>query len=179
MRRFLSGRVVCGVAVLLAAGAVLLMRQRPAFSEEKATVDEAAIARARDTVHMLDDIHKNYVVQITATYVKAQETTPAAKVTKKVFAAAEEKGWHAGRLLDATGEPLNKANAPKSDFEKRAIDKIKGGKAYYDEVGEKNGKPVLRAATIVPVVMDQCIVCHPGHKKGELLGALVYEVPIK
>jgi hypothetical protein len=38
---------------------------------------------------------------------------------------------------------------------------------------------VLRAATIVPVVMDQCIVCHPGHKKGELLGALVYELPIK
>ena len=37
----------------------------------------------------------------------------------------------------------------------------------------------LRAATRVPVVMKQCITCHPGSKEGDLLGALVYEVPIK
>jgi hypothetical protein len=167
------------VTVVAMLAAFLLARQGPAFSEEKAKADEAAIARARDAVKMLDGIHKNYVVQITATYVKAQETTPAAKVTKKVFAAAEENGWHSGRLLDATGEPLNKANAPKSSFEIRAVEQIKSGKPYYEEIGTKNDRPVLRAATVVPVVMDQCIVCHPGHKKGDVLGALVYEVPIR
>jgi hypothetical protein len=56
---------------------------------------------------------------------------------------------------------------------------LKGGKAYFDELGTKDGKPVLRAATAVPVVMKQCITCHPGYKEGNLLGALVYELPIK
>ena len=59
------------------------------------------------------------------------------------------------------------------------MEQLKQGKAYYDEVGSKDGKPVLRAATVVPVVMKQCSGCHLGKKEGELLGALVYELPIK
>ena len=128
---------------------------------------------------MLDDLHKGYVVNITATYVKAQERTPAAHVAKKVFAHMEKNGWGAVRLIDATGSPVNKGNVAKSDFEKRAIQKLRKGESYVSEVGQKNDRPVLRAATRVPVVMKQCISCHPGFKEGDLLGALVYEVPIK
>ena len=83
------------------------------------------------------------------------------------------------RLIDATGSPVNKVNVAKSDFEKRAIQKLRKGESYVSEVGQKNDRPVLRAATRVPVVMKQCISCHPGYKEGDLLGALVYEVPIK
>jgi hypothetical protein len=140
---------------------------------------ESDVARTRETIKMLDDLHKGYVVTITATYVKAQETTPAARVTKKVFKHMEAKDWHAGRLIDATGEPFNQENCAKSDFEKRAIEQLKNGKTYYEEVGVNGKGPVLRAATQVPVVMKQCITCHAGHKEGDLLGALVYEVPIK
>jgi hypothetical protein len=57
--------------------------------------------------------------------------------------------------------------------------KLADGETYFAEVGRKNNRHVLRAATPVPVVMQQCIRCHPGYKEGELLGALVYEVPIK
>lgn len=177
MRRTFSHRLV--VAGLLLAFAAVAVMARRAHSEDAPTPDKAAVERTRETVKMIDDMHKGYVVHITDTYVKAQEGTPAAKVAKKVFGHMESKGWFSGRLIDATGEPANKANLPKTAFEKEAVKQMKAGKAYYDEVGTKDGKPVLRAATIVPVVMDQCIVCHPGHKKGELLGALIYEVPIK
>jgi len=37
---------------------------------------------------------------------------------------------------------------------------------------------VLRVATVVPAVMKQCTICHGG-KEGRLLGAIVYELPIK
>jgi len=38
---------------------------------------------------------------------------------------------------------------------------------------------LLKASSIiVPVVMKQCITCHQGKKEGELLGAIVYEVPV-
>ena len=58
------------------------------------------------------------------------------------------------------------------------MEAIKGGKQYFEEVGEKDGKPVLRAATLLPAVMKQCVVCHGG-KEGRVLGTIVYEVPIK
>ncbi len=128
---------------------------------------------------MLDDLHKGYVVNITATYVKAQERTPAAHVAKKVFEHMEKNGWAPVRLIDATGSPIKKENVAKSAFEKRAIEKLNSGESYYSEVATKDNRSVLRAATRVPVVMKQCITCHPGSKEGDLLGALVYEVPIK
>src|SRR5262249_40712267 len=175
----LRRRGIVVVAVAGLAGAVLLSRGVPAFGADGAAPDKEAVARARTTVQMLDDLYKGYVVHITDTYVRAREIKPAASVTKKVFKHMETKGWHTGRLVDATGEPVNRANLPRTDFEKRAVQKMKQGKDYFDEVGEKDGKPVLRAATRVPVVMKACIACHPGKKEGDLLGTLVYEVPIR
>ena len=99
-------------------------------------------------------------------------------MAKEVFKQVEKKGWHKARLIDATGKPKNKENVAKTDFEKAAVEKLQGGAAYHEEVAESGGKPVLRAATVVPVVMKQCTVCH-GKKEGALLGAIVYEVPIK
>ena len=128
---------------------------------------------------MLDDLYKRFVVQITQTHVRAQEKTPAATVAKRVFKHMAKGGWHTGRLLDASGKPFNDANLPRTDFEKRAVRLIKGGKAYYDEVGVRDGKQLLRAATVVPAVMPQCLNCHTESKQGDALGALVYEIPIK
>jgi hypothetical protein len=175
MRRFwpLLG-VLTGLVVL--AGAWEGVPARPAG---EGGPDPRAVARTRETVKMLDDLYKGYVVHVTATYVKARERTPAAMVTKKVFGHMAAKGWHRARLIDLTGEPVNKANVAKTGFEKRAAAKLKGGAPYLDEVATEKGKPVLRAATRVPVVMKACISCHPGLKEGELMGAIVYEVPIQ
>ena len=172
------GLLVAAVAGLVASSALFLRGAR-ARDENPSKPDGAAVERARETVRMLDDVYKGFVVNITETYVKAREKTPAARVTKRVFKYMASKNWHSGRLVDATGEPINRANLPENDFEKRAIAKMKAGSAYYDEVTVSKGKPVLRAATRVPVVMKACITCHPGKKEGDLLGALVYEVPIK
>lgn len=174
-RRGLLGVVTAG---LVAVGAVFALHGT-ARTADKEAPDKAAVERTRTTVKMLDDLYKTFIVTITETYVKAREKTPAARVAKRVFKAMASKDWHTGRLVDATGMPVNPDNEPKTDFEKRAIARIKSGSAYYDEVGTKGGKPVLRAATRVPVVMKACIDCHPGKKEGDLLGAIVYEVPIK
>src|SRR3954454_21462989 len=118
---------------LLAASAVGLafLGREPLLEAADPKVDPAAVERTREVVKMLDDVYKGFVVHITATYVKAREQTPAAKVAKKVFQHVADKGWHTGRWLDVPGEPLNPANAPKSEFEKRAVAVLKGGKPYY------------------------------------------------
>lgn len=175
----LPRRLAALVFVVALTAAVLHLYQAPAWTEAPGKPDPAAVARTRETVRLLDDLHKGYVVHITGTYVKAQDLTPAARVAKKVFKHMEDKGWGSGRLLDASGKPFNEANLAKSAFEKAAVAKIKAGSPYYDEVGAKNGKPVLRAATVVPAVMSQCIKCHTDAKEGDVLGALVYELPIR
>jgi hypothetical protein len=163
-----------GIALLAAAlqphGAVAAAQKEP---------DPAAVERTRATVKLLDDLHKGYVVTITDTYVKAQERTPAATVIKKVFSHMEKNKHGTGRLIDASGQPVREGNVAKTDFEKKAVKEIKGGKAYLDEVATVDGKPVLRAATVVPAVMPACINCHPHVKEGEVLGALIYEIPIR
>jgi hypothetical protein len=149
-------------------------------AQEKAGPDKAAVQRARETVKLIDALHKFYVVEITSTYVgDTKKQPPAARVAKRVFKAMHDGGLPGGRLVDATGEPINEDNRPNTPFEKKAVAAIKAGKGYYDEVGTAGGKDVLRAATVVPVVMKQCISCHPGFREGDVLGALVYEVPIK
>ncbi len=147
-------------------------------AQEKKGPDAAALERTRESIKMLDDLYKNAVVSITSKYVEQQSDTPAAAVAKDVFAAMHKKGWHTARLVDATGKPKNKENLPKTDFEKKAAAAIGGGQGYIEEIGTSDGKPVLRAATVVPAVLKQCAICHGG-KEGRVLGAIVYEVPIK
>jgi hypothetical protein len=145
---------------------------------DKSKVDPAALERTRASIKMLDDLYKNAVVIITKAYVEQQADTPAAAVAKELFEAMHKKGWHSARLVDATGKPKRQANAPKTDFEKRGVEQMNAGKAYFEEIGDKDGKPVLRVATVVPALMPQCITCHGG-KQGRVLGAIVYELPIK
>lgn len=175
MKRFL--RIALGVMILGGGVALVASQSRGADTPK---VDAAALERTRERVKMVDDLYKGFVVHITGTYVDSQDRAPAAKVAKKVFKHMEDKGWGKTRLVDATGEPADRTNLPRTDFEKAAVEAMKKGKNYFEEVGTgTDGKPVLRAATIVPVVMKQCSGCHLGKKEGELLGALVYELPIK
>jgi hypothetical protein len=162
----------------LAAGIFLTPGSDAIPAGDNKAPDNAALERTREQVRMLDTLYKTAVVSITNSYVEGQSSVPAAMVAKDVFAAMQKGGYHHARLIDATGKPKNKANVAKTDFEKKAVAEMKAGKTYYEEVAAVEGKPVLRAATIVPVVLKQCATCH-GKKEGALLGAIVYELPIK
>lgn len=178
------GRYLRGFALTALGGAFVCVAPHfthHANAAEKVKTNgpsKAAIERTRKEVKMLDDLYKTAVVLMTKTYVDKQLDSPAAIVAIQMFDAMKKNGWHEARLVDATGKPKSKVNLPETAFEKAAIEQIKDGKPYYDEVGEKDGKPVLRAATVVPAVLNTCAACH-GMKKGDLLGAIVYEVPIK
>ncbi len=172
--KVLTMTILCSVITILAVRSGSHMNAQGTKKE----VDQAAVERAREQVKMLDDLYKTAVVGITETYVEKQADTPAAAVAKKVFAAMHKKKYHFARLIDATGKPKNLDNVAESDFEKKVVAALQGGKTYYEEIGERDGKPVFRAGTIVPAVLKQCAVCHGG-KEGRLLGAIVYEMPIR
>jgi hypothetical protein len=155
------------VAGLLACGASRAVR---AADREP----DLALERTRAQAKMLDDLLKVAIVDITNRY----DGPPAAKVAKSIFAAASEKDYFHARLVDVTGSPLNEANVPRDEFEKRAAEAIGEGKPYLDEVVGQGDARRLRVATVVPAVTNECAKCH-GVEKGDVLGFLSYDLPVK
>ncbi|GAC1337384.1 MAG: hypothetical protein NVSMB14_04660 [Isosphaeraceae bacterium] len=183
MRRLHGGAFLCVLgltttaAVMIATfglGAGASNPRLHAYEPKAVAKADTALDRTREEVKMLDELYKNAVVSITKRY----DGPPAIKVAQDVFAAMEKSGRHKAKLVDATGAPQNEANLPKTDFEKRAVEEIKKGKPYYEEVSGLGEKRTLFAATIVPAVHKKCAVCH-GVKEGDLLGFIRYEVPVK
>jgi len=167
--------------VLAALAGGLVWSNWPVQGEDPAKVDPA-LERARTQVRMLDDLYKNAVVAITDKYVKKETDLPAASIAMQLFEAMKKNGWHESRLIDATGQPYEDKNVAKDDFEKSAVAALKSGKSYYEQVVTVNGERRLRAATSVPVVMKQCLMCHENYadvKEGAPAGVLTYNVPVK
>ncbi len=137
------------------------------------------LEHARETVRILDDVYKTYIVLITSEYVDNPSVLAAATLSKRVFEEMNKKGWHKTRLLDATGTPFNPENNPKDDFEREAIKAMHSGRNYFEKVEKIEGKNYLRAATSVHAVMKGCIACHPNRKFADLLGAISYGIPLE
>ena len=124
--------------------------------------EDSAVERTRGQVKMLDDLYKNAVVSITKRYIGVQDKQPAIMVAQDVFGAMRKQGWHSAKLVDATGEPLNDANAPQTDFEKEAAREINSGKPYFDRVVGEGKDRHLLAATVVPGRdAEMCRLPHP------------------
>lgn len=171
MNKINNGRGAHRALVAVSLGLVAVM----VAGGGKPAEEDAALVRTRDQVKMLDDLYKNAVVSVTQIY---KDGPPAIKVAKQVFEAMEKGGHHSARLVDATGDPLNETNAPATEFEKRAAEAMKGGKAYYEEVSGTGADRRLQVATVVPAVLPRCASCH-GVQEGALLGFIRYDIPVK
>ena len=168
-RTWLVVTVTCGLPLFFVLTALFAGPQ----------AEDEAVARARREIRLLDDLYKTAVVLITEHYVNKPTDLAAGEAAVALFGAMKEKGWHEAELVDATGDPINPENLPRNDFERTAIQKILGGASYYDEVTEEDGKRFLLAATVVPVVLEKCTMCHKGYKKGDTLGAISYKLAIQ
>ncbi len=178
MRRMVF-RVSMSVVVVVAVAATAGLSLRHSAAEATEDAADVALERTRKQVLMLDDLYKTAIVFINDTYVEDGNTTAAGEVARELFDAMRSKGWHDARLIDGTGKPLNENNKPQGVFEGTAIKNILKGDKYYDDVIEVDGKRFLRAATVVPVVNEKCLMCHPGHKVGDVLGAVSYKLAIE
>ncbi len=176
-----------GSMLFLAGLAVLAFAVEPPAETKKASDSakpaEAAVERSRKTVRMLDDIFKQTVVLITDKYVNDTDDFAAGSAAVLLFKNISKAGHQQVRLLDASGQPYEKANVAKDAFEKEGIKRMKAGETFYEEVVKKDGKYELRAMTPVPVVLDKCVMCHAHYaeakKKGEVVGAISYIIPIE
>jgi len=139
---------------------------------------EKAVTRARQTVKMLDEMYKTFIVLITDEYVKDETMFSALTVSKKVFEKMGTKGWYKARLLDATGDPHNPENTPRTKFERDAIEAFIDGNSFYEKTEKIGAEYYFQAATSLSIVTDGCTICHPANKQGDLLGGISYTFPL-
>jgi len=167
-------RLALGLATVLTIGGV------GSFAAENASGSpDAAVERTRQEVKMLDDLFKNMIVLVDGHYVKKPSDFPAATAAKALFAAMKKAGWYDVRLLGLTDVIGDQDDVPRDAFEQTAAKKLLAGDTSYEEVVETGGKRYLRVATGVPVVSENCVMCHANFKgnKGNI-GALSYTVPV-
>ena len=163
-----------GLATMVSIAAV------GSFAAEKASgKPDAAVERTRQEVKMLDDLFKNAIVLIDGHYVKTPSDLPAATAAKALWAALKKDGWYDVRILGLTDVIGDPDDVPRDAFEQAAAKKLLAGETPQEEVVEKDGKRYLRVATGVPVVSENCVMCHANFKgnKGNI-GALAYTVPV-
>ena len=180
--------LIASTLCLTIAGGIVLAQTDDAKQTNKQSEAKSAeptqqqVERVRREVRMLDDIYKGGIVAITQHYVTDEDAIPAGTAFKSLFVTAEKKGWHRVRLVDATGDPISDENSAEDDFEKRAIKQLLAGKAWVEEIENREGTQHLRVATPIPVVFEKCIMCHDNFAnlpKGRAIGALTYTVPIE
>ena len=163
-----------GLAIMLTIGGV------SSFAAEKASgKPDAAVERTRQEVKILDDLFKNMIVLVDGHYVKNPSDFPAATAAKALWAALKKDGWYDVRILGLTDVIGNPDDVPRDAFEQTAAKKLLAGETPQEEVVEKDGKRYLRVATGIPVVSENCVMCHANFKgnKGNV-GALSYTVPV-
>jgi hypothetical protein len=171
-------KTIAGLAFGLAA-IVTIPGQGPYGAEQTAVPADPELERTRLEVKMLDDLFKNAIVLIDHTYVKKPEDVAAATASKALFAILKKDGWCDVRLLGLTDVIGDQDDVPRDAFEQTAAKKLVAGDKWYEEVTDKDGKRYLRVATAIPVVSENCVMCHANFKgnKGNI-GALSYMVPM-
>lgn len=165
------------VATLVVAISFLVRGQDPTSTKAK---NDPAVQRAQKQAKMLDTLYKTAIVLITENYVTGKESLAAGDAFQALFKAMKDNGFHEVRLLDASGEPYDSDNLPKTDFEKKAVKAIKDGKTIYEEVVTEKDQRYLLTATPIPVVMQKCTLCHSNYEgvKGPI-GALGLKIPVE
>jgi len=166
--------LVLGLAATLTIGGVASFA-----AENAAGKPDAAVERTRQEIKMLDDLFKNAIVLIDGHYVKTPSDLPAATAAKALWAALKKDGWYDVRILGLTDVIGDPDDVPRDAFEQAAAKKLLAGETPQEEVVEKDGKRYLRVATGIPVVSENCVMCHANFKgnKGNI-GALSYTVPV-
>ncbi len=157
--------VPAGAAVVLVMGAVtgyLVTRQQKDAVETARTQARLAEAQIRAARQYLAD----------ALEVAAPEAA-AAELARSMFQAGE----HAVRFIAL--ELLNPDNGAQAAVERAALESFRRGEATELETVEGTGSTATFWRIVADVAPDErCSGCHPGVRRGDVVGAIAVSVPM-
>ena len=173
-----TGVLVCGV--------ILIYRQEEGRFQ-KLLEHEGKIIQAQIEVTRAY-IAKNYVgklkksslgphVLVARDHEQHQEAIPfPATATQEIGRELGRLGIYQARLV--SDDPMNVANAPKDNFEVRAIEAIKNGAKSVSEIRTIDGVPMFQRASADFASVEACVNCHVGKQLGDVIGMLSISIPV-
>ena len=99
-----------------------------------------------------------------------------ATATQEIGKTLADQGIFQARLI--SDRPMNSANAPKDEFERKATQAIMSGADQYSQVDTMNGVLTYRRASADKASVQACVNCHVGTKVGDVVGLLSVSIPM-
>ncbi|MDR4486305.1 MAG: methyl-accepting chemotaxis protein [Nitrospirales bacterium] len=99
-----------------------------------------------------------------------------ATATQEIGKELGKQGVFQARLV--SDQPMNPANAPRDEFEKKAMELIKNGAESFSDVQILNGVPTFRRASADLASVEACVNCHAGKQLGDVIGLLAVTIPM-
>ncbi|RMH36154.1 MAG: methyl-accepting chemotaxis protein [Nitrospirae bacterium] len=99
-----------------------------------------------------------------------------ATATREIGEALGKRRVFRARLI--SDNPLNPDNAPKSEFERMAVQAIMSGADVYSMIDTSGGEPVFRRASADKASVQACVNCHVGKQVGDVVGLLSLSIPM-
>ncbi|HEY7533095.1 MAG TPA: DUF3365 domain-containing protein [Nitrospiraceae bacterium] len=138
------------------------------------------------TIHIANRLRKERIVDVSENW-KATHSLPLpVQLIKETSEIAELTGPNVRYRLISQW-PINKANAPATEFERRGLKEIQTSpNRPYSSTVEGAGKLVFEAIYADIAVTTACIECHNAHpnspkkdfKTGDVMGGLVISFPV-
>lgn len=133
-------------------------------------------------------IAKNYVGKLKKSSMGAQlhiardhEDDPnaipfPATATQEIGKELGKQGIFQARLV--SDRPMNPVNAPRDEFEKKAMELINNGAESFSDIQVINGVPTFRRASADLASVEACVNCHAGKQLGDVIGLLSVSIPM-
>lgn len=99
-----------------------------------------------------------------------------ATATQEIGKALSDKGVFHARLF--SDRPMNPANAPTDEFERKALDAIMAGADSYSSEELLHGVPTFRRASADRASEPACVTCHIDKQVGDVIGVLAVSIPM-
>ncbi len=173
-----AGLILCGVWVLYQQEE---SRLRSLLEEEgKLIQTQIEVTRAYIAKNYVGKIQQSTLgpsIHVSRVHDGHPDTIPfPATATQEMGKELGALGIYRARLV--SDAPMNSANAPRDDFEQRAMTIIKGGTDTYSEIETVNGISTFRRASADRASVDACVGCHVGTQLGEVIGILSLSIPM-
>lgn len=169
-RTFVLGVIALSFSLTLCAEAP---KEKTEPAEERVTV-----AEARTQAKLMHEIYSNTLVVTHHYYFRHDGKTLPARAMDDVFEQIEKDTKIKTRWIAVNTPAMSINHEAKSDFEKKAVDELSGGKTDYDRVEEG----FYRRATVIPLGAG-CVGCHTKlfqtTAKTPRFAGLVISIPVK
>ena len=138
------------------------------------------------TIHIANRLRQERIVDVSENWRTTRSLPLPVQLLKETSEIAELTGPNVRYYLISQW-PINKANAPTTEFERRGLNEVQThpNRPYSSTIGG-DGKQVFEAVYADVAVTAACVECHNAHPKspkkdfkvGDVMGGLVISFPL-